>query len=252
MDNFILDIQNVTYIKNNIKLINDISFSLKEGENLIIFGPEDSGMTRLSELIIQANPDYEGNIIYKGKSIKTLDHFEQLMHKRDIGYVHRDYGLLSNMTVEQNISLPLEYHSTLSASRIQEHVESMIWILNLEHCKKLRPIDLTGAEILKTAFARAMVRDPDLLYIEHVFKIHCPLNIIKLIHFLVDRSKRGDKSLIALTYYPQDFINIADSFIMLFKGAIVFNGDREDFMNSDNPYLVQYKTNSIKGPMEIL
>ena len=252
MDNFILDVQNVTYIRNNIKHINNITFSLKEGESLVIFGPENAGMPKLFDLIIQASPEYEGDIIYKGKSTKTLDYFEQLMHKRDIGYVHGDYGLISNMSVEQNISLPLEYHSTLSAARIKEHVESMIWILNLEHCKKLRPIDLTAAEILKTAFARAMVMDPDLLYIEHAFKINCPLNIKKVIDFLIDRSKRYDKSLIVITYYPQDFINMADSFIMFFNGSIVFNGGRDDFINSDNPYLIQFKNNSLIGPMEIL
>ena len=252
MNNFILDIQNVTYSINNIEYISNITFSLEAGDNLVIFGPENSGMTKLFNLIIQADPEYEGAILYKDKSTKTLDYFEKLMHKRDIGYVHGDYGLLSNMTVEQNISLPLEYHSNLSRSKIKEQVGAIIYDLKLDHCKNLRPIDLTGSEILKTAFARAMVMDPDLLYIEHAFKSHCPLNIRRIADFLIDRSERPDKSLIHITYYPQDYIDISDSFIMFFKGEIVFSGGREDFLNSDNPYLIQYKNNSIKGPMAIL
>ena len=252
MDNFIFDMQNVTYTKKNIKYIDDITFNLKEGESLIIFGPENSGMTNLFDLIIQASPEYEGDIIYKGKSTKSLDYFEQLMHKRDIGYVNRDYGLLSNMTVEQNISLPLEYHSTLSVSKIKEHVESIISLLDLDHCKKLRPMDLTDSEVLKTVFGRAIVMDPDLLYIEHAFKINCPLNIRQIHDFLIKRSEQSDKSLVIITYYPQDFVDISDSFIMFYDGSIVFNGGRDDFINSDNPYLIQYKNNSIKGPMEIL
>ncbi|MCL1865346.1 MAG: ATP-binding cassette domain-containing protein [Spirochaetes bacterium] len=252
MNNFILDIQNVTYSINSINYINNISLSLKAGDSLVIFGPEASGMTKLFDLIILANPEYEGDILYKGKSTKTLDYFEQLMHKRDIGYVHGDYGLLSNMTVEQNISLPLEYHSHLSAAEIREHVESIIYILNLDRCKNLRPINLSGSEILKTAFARAIVMDPDLLYIEHAFESHCPLNIKSITDFLSKRSERSDKSLILITYYPQNFINISNSFIMFFNDEIVFSGGREDFINSDNPYLIQYKNNSIKGPMAIL
>ncbi|MCL2155457.1 MAG: ATP-binding cassette domain-containing protein [Leptospirales bacterium] len=252
MNNFILDIRNVTYSINSAMYIDNITFSLKEGEHLVIFGPENSGATKLFDLIIQANPKYEGDIFYKGKSTKTLDYSEQLMHKRDIGYVHGDYGLLSNMTVEQNISLPLEYHSDLSASKIKENVESIISELNLVHCKKLRPIDLTGSEILKTAFARAIVMDPDLLYIEHAFKSQCPLNIKPVTDFIFKRFERHDKALILITYYPLDFIDISDSFIMFFNGKIVFSGGREDFLNSDNPYLLQYKNNSIKGPMVIL
>jgi ABC-type transporter Mla maintaining outer membrane lipid asymmetry ATPase subunit MlaF len=156
------------------------------------------------------------------------------------------------MTVEQNISLPLEYHSNLSISEIKEQVGAIISVLRLDHCKKLRPIDLSGSEILKTTFARAVVMDPDLLYIEHAFKSQCPLNIKHVTDFLIERSGRSDKSLILITYYPQDFIDISDSFIMFFKGEIVFSGGREDFLNSDNPYLIQYKNNSIKGPMAIL
>jgi ABC-type transporter Mla maintaining outer membrane lipid asymmetry ATPase subunit MlaF len=244
--------QNVTYSENNIKYIDDITFSLEAGDHAVIFGPEGSGVTKLFDLIIQANPKYEGDIFYKGKSTKTLDYFGQLMHKRNIGYVHGDYGLLSNMTVEQNISLPLEYHSDLPASEIKENVEAIIYKLNLGHCKKLRPIDLTGSEILKTAFARAIVMDPDLLYIEHAFKSQCPLNIKPVTEFIFKRFERHDKSLILITYYPQDFIDISDSFIMFFNGKIVFSGMREDFLNSDNPYLMQYKNNSIEGPMVIL
>ena len=252
MYNFILDIQDVIYNINDITYINNIAFNLKEGEHLIIFGPESSGMTKLFDLIIQTNPAYEGDILYKGKSIKTLDYFEQLMHKRDIGYVHGNYGLLSNMTVEQNIALPLEYHSSLSKSKIKEQVEQVIYGLHLDHCKDFRPIDLTGSEILKTAFGRAVVMEPDLLYLEHVFEGHCQLNIKPLTDYLLKRYERHDKSLILITYYPQDFIDISDSFIMFFEGKIVFSGGRDDFLNSDNPYLVQYKNNSTIGPMAIL
>ena len=250
--NFILDIQNVTYSINDITYIDDITFCLKKGEHLIIFGPENSGANKLFDLIIQANRNYEGNILFKGESTKTLNYFGRLMYKRDIGYVHGDYGLLSNMTVEQNISLPLEYHSYLSAPEIKEHVETIIYLLNLNHCKNLRPIDLTGSDILKTAFAREIATDPDLLYIEHAFENQCPLNIKRITDFLTTRYERHNKSLIIITYSPQDFIDISDSFIMFFNGKIVFSGGREDFLNSDNPYLVQYKNNSIAGPMVIL
>jgi ABC-type transporter Mla maintaining outer membrane lipid asymmetry ATPase subunit MlaF len=252
LNNFILDIQNVTYSTNGITHIDNITFSLKKGEHLVIFGPENSGTNKLFDLIIQTNPNYEGDILFKGESTKTLDYFGLLMHKRDIGYVHGDYGLLSNMTVEQNISLPLEYHSYLSASEIKDHVETIIYLLNLTHCKNFRPIDLTSADILKTAFAREIAMDPDLLYIEHAFTSHCPLNIRRITDFLYTRYERHNKSLIIITYYPQDFIDISDSFIMFFNGKIVFSGGREEFLNSDNPYLIQYKNNSIAGPMVIL
>ena len=252
MSDLILDVQNVTYALNGITLLNNISFSLKGGDNLLVFGPESSGITSLFDLIIRAETGYQGDVLYKGESLKSLDYFGQLMHKKDIGYVHGDYGLLSNMTVEQNISLPLEYHSKMTAADIKKHTGKIIYDLNLDHCKKLRPFDLTRSEILKTAFARSIVMDPDLLYIEQAFEDQCPLNIKTMMDILTERSKLPDKSLVIITYYPQNFIDISDSFIMFFNGRIVFQGLKDDFLNSDNPYLIQYKNNSIEGPMVIL
>jgi len=233
-------------------LLDDISFNLKQGDNLLVFGPESSGITNLFDLIVRTDTGYEGQVLYKGESLKKLDYFGQLMHKKDIGYVHGDYGLLSNMNVEQNISLPLEYHSKMSVSDIKSHVGRIIDTLNLDHCKKLRPFDLTRSEILKTAFARAIAMDPDLLFIEHALEGQCPLNIKTMMDILIERSKLPDKSLIIITYYPQNFVDISDSFIMFFNGRIVFNGTKDDFLNSCNPYLLQYKNNSIEGPMVIL
>lgn len=252
MDQYIIDIQNLTYNLNNVTLLDNISCRLRQGDNLTVFGPEGSGITNLFDIIVRGEQNFQGEALYKGESTKKLDYFGQLLYKKDIGYVHGDYGLLSNMTVEQNISLPLEYHSKLSSSEIKKQAEKVIYDLNLDHCKKLRPIDLTRSEILKTAFARAIVMDPDLLYMEHAFEDQCPLNVKTMVDILIERSKLPDKSLIVITYYPQLFIDVSEYFIMFFNGRIVFDGSKEEFVKTDNPYVLQYLNNSIEGPMVIL
>jgi phospholipid/cholesterol/gamma-HCH transport system ATP-binding protein len=252
LDDLILDVKNVTYRVHGMTLLNDISFSLRQGDNMLVFGPEGSGITNLFDLIVKTDSGYEGEVLYKGEPLKLLDYFGQLLHKKNIGYVHGDYGLISNMTVEQNVSLPLEYHSKMPASAIKKHVGKILYDLNLDHCRKLRPFDLTRSEILKTAFARSIAMDPDLLYMEYAFEDQCPLNVKTMMNILGERSKIPDKSLIIITYYPWNFIDISDLFIMFFNGKIVFKGSRDDFLNSDNPYLIQYKNKSIEGPMVIL
>jgi ABC-type transporter Mla maintaining outer membrane lipid asymmetry ATPase subunit MlaF len=248
----ILELKDVTYKRDSITLLDNVSFSLAKGDNVTIFGPEDSGISSLFDIIIRANASFDGDVFYKGESIKSLGYFELMKYKKEVGYIHGDYGLISNLSVEQNISLPLDYHSSMSASEIKSHVGQIVYDLNLDHCKKLRPFDLTRSEILKAAFGRAIAHDPDLLYIEHAFEDQCYLNIKSLIDVLTERSMRPDKSLVMITYYPQNFIDISDEFIMFFNGRIVFTGKKEDFNSSDNPYLVQYRTNSIEGPMVIL
>lgn len=252
MEGAILELRNITYKRDTVTLLDNVSFSLTKGDNVTIFGPEGSGLSSLFDIIIRGDAKFEGDILYNGSSIKSLGYFELMNHKKKVGYIHGDYGLMSNLSVEQNISLPLDYHSSMSALEIKKHVGQIIYDLNLDHCKKLRPFDLTRSEILKAAFGRAIAHDPDLLYIEHAFEDQCLLNIKSLIDVLTERSKRPDKSLVMITYYPQNFIDISDEFIMFFNGRVVFTGKKDDFWTSDNPYLVQYRTNSIEGPMIIL
>ncbi len=252
MDETLFDIQNVTYRPNNFLVFDKVSLSIELGEDVIVFGPEGSGSGGLFDLIVQTGVDFEGEILFKGKSIREFDYLGKFNYKKDVGYVHGDYGLISNMTVEQNIGLPLEYHSSLTGPEVKKLVDKMVYEMNLDHCKKLRPIDLTRSEILRTNFARALILDPDMLYIENALEDHCPLNIKSLLDYLKERVTRPRKTMILITFFPENFIDLASTFIMFFNGRIVFKGNRDEFLNSDNPYLVQYKTNSISGPMVIL
>ena len=252
MNELLIDIKNVTYRPNNVTLLDNVSFSMEHGENKVIFGPEGSGSGGLFDLLVKTGINFEGDVFFRGKPVKEFDWIEQFNYKKVVGYMHGDYGLISNMTVEQNIALPLEYHSSFSMTEIKKLVDRAVYDLNLDHCKKLRPFDLTRSEILKTAYARAIILDPDLLYIENAFEDHCPLNIKTLMDSIKERAERKDKSTIIISFYPQNYIDLSDSYIMFFNGRIVFQGNRNDFLNSDNPYLVQYRTNSIKGPMAIL
>lgn len=252
MSNAILEISELTYKQQEITMLKEVSFSLHKGESITIFGPEGCGMSHLAHLIININTDFDGDIYYKGRSIKDFNYMDKLNYKKDTGYLHGDFGLLSNMTLEQNVALPLEYLSQKSAKDIKKRINSLIYDLNLDHCKKLRPIDLTRSEILKTAYARATALDPDFLFMEHALENHCSLNILTLMDLIKERSMDKEKGLIVITYRPEKFMDISDKYIMFFSGKIVFQGTKKDFLVSDNPYLVQYRDNSIEGPMPIL
>jgi phospholipid/cholesterol/gamma-HCH transport system ATP-binding protein len=178
-----------------------------------------------------------------------MDYTAKIKHKQQIGYLHHVYGLISNMSVEQNISLPLQYHSKMSDAEIAEYVSRIMTELNIEKCKNLRPFGLNRAEMLKTAYARATVFDPDLLMIEHAFEGQSLIQLLTFFDVLTKREKQKEKSILFITFEPQNFIKIAHKFIMFFNNEIVFSGGTEEFLNSDNPYLRQYRNMSREGPM---
>jgi ABC-type transporter Mla maintaining outer membrane lipid asymmetry ATPase subunit MlaF len=106
--------------------LNDVSFAVKPGENALFFGVEGSGLKIITPLVLSVEGLYDGEILYKGKLIRSLDYLGKMRYKNEIGYLHGDYGLISNLNVEQNISLRLEYYSEYSTSDIKEITERLM------------------------------------------------------------------------------------------------------------------------------
>lgn len=229
-----------------------VSFAIALGENAVFFGVEGSGLKTLSPLMIGLDESYKGEVRYKGAPTRGLDYLAKLRHKNEIGYLHGEYGLISNMSVEQNIALRLEYFSEYSPEEIREMTGRMMRELHIYDKRAARPIDLSGSQILRTAYGRAAVNDPDLLIMEHALVGHSALDLRSFMDVLSARTGSPEKTVIFITHDPQKFVDFADTFHMLYKGRIVFSGTRRDFLGSDNPYLVQFRTVSLSGPMDIL
>jgi len=231
--------------------VEGLSFSIGAGENAVFFGVEQSGLRTLTQLMLNLEELYSGDIRYRGKTLQGLDYLGKLRYKNEIGYVHGDYGLISNMTVEQNIALRLDYYSEYSPGEITRITERLMGELNILDKRKARPVELTASQVFRTAYGRAVAHDPGLLIIEHAFTGLSPLNISSFMDVLKRRVESPDKSVVFVTYDPQKFLDFADNFIMLYQGRVVFSGDRREFRESENPYLVQYRNVALEGPMDI-
>ncbi|MBN2403306.1 MAG: ATP-binding cassette domain-containing protein [Spirochaetes bacterium] len=245
----LLKLENISYKSQKYESLLNVSFSVRKGESVVIFGPEDSGIINLCPIIAGLTQGYEGNILYKGKSIKSLNYLETHRYRQDLGYLQRDYGLISNMSVLENISLPLKYHSNLSTIEIEELVDNHIKEMNLTDCRNKRPVYLKRSERLKTAFLRSIILSPEMLLLEHPIDGQCLFNIQIFFQALKKILLTKAMSAIFITYYPKLFIDLADKFIMLHKGHIVFTGSRADFSLTDNRYLHQYFNLLPDGPM---
>jgi phospholipid/cholesterol/gamma-HCH transport system ATP-binding protein len=228
-----------------------ISFALGKGENLVIFGTENSGIDGICS-IIAGIQKHEGDVVFQGMKVHEMNHGELNKMRREIVYLQRNYGLLSNMTVEENIALPLRYHSKLATDTIEESVNKLIDELHLDYCRDMRPMHLKPSEILKASYARSLILDPDLILVEHPLEGQCLLNTITFIKNLKKRCESADRSILIVTYEPLRFLDFADRFIMIDYGKIVFDGPREKVLNPNNEFVQQFLSISGDGPMQIL
>lgn|GEM_PF-207305 len=246
-DGIILSLTGVSYNdETKMEKVEDISFDLECGKNLVIFGPEKSGKDFILPLITgKIKPD-SGNVILANRSVSEARKNELEEIRKSIGYVTGRSGLINNLSVRENILLPLRYHTQMPEEEMLEKADSLIRQYGLKKRENDRPQKLIASEILRVVFARALILKPALILADNAFDGHCPLS---LAHFLEIAEKdivKDNISFIISTYMPTVASGYGNRFLMLYEGKIVFDGNS---LYTSNAYVEQYLRHPLSGPM---
>ena len=155
MDN--LEIKNLTKIYNKKVVLNDISFTVKDGEFLSILGPSGCGKTTLLKILIGIENPTSGKIIKEGNDITNID-----SSKRGMGMVFQNYALFPNMTVLENVMYALNL-KLKNKSKAKEESLKMLKIVNMEEHLNKYPHELSGGQQQRVAIARTLSLNPDIV-----------------------------------------------------------------------------------------
>jgi len=161
----ILEVKNLSkwfnISKGDISILNDVSFTIYEGEKVAILGPSGSGKTTLLSLIGLLDVPDNGIIEISGQNTKNLTSDEQAMFRNEkIGFIFQSFELISPFTVSENITAPLEIgNKTL----IESDINTLITQVGLEERRNALPQTLSGGEKQRVAIARALANNPDLI-----------------------------------------------------------------------------------------
>ena len=146
-----------------IPVLNNISFTVEDGEFLTLMGPSGSGKTTLLNLIAGIDKPTKGNIHVNGTDITVLGESALARWRaNNIGFVFQFYNLLPVLTAYENVELPLLL-TKLSKSERRSHVETALNIVGLGDRMKHYPKQLSGGQEQRVAIARAIVTDPLIL-----------------------------------------------------------------------------------------
>jgi putative ABC transport system ATP-binding protein len=143
-----------------VRAVDGISFSVREGEFLAVVGPSGAGKTTLLQLIGAMDVPTSGSLKLVGRELRGLPDRELTRLRRDhIGFVFQHFGLLPTLTVAENVALPGRFGSRKKG----RHVGELLERVGLGHRKDHRPAQLSGGEMQRVAIARALVNSPQLL-----------------------------------------------------------------------------------------
>ncbi|MDD4931486.1 MAG: ABC transporter ATP-binding protein [Candidatus Colwellbacteria bacterium] len=164
----LLDIKNVgkTYMSEGVETValEDISFSVKEGEFVAIMGPSGSGKSTLLHILGFLDRPSSGTYTFDGRGIDEYSDEElAILRNRKIGFVFQSFHLLSRTTVIDNVKLPLVY-SGIKETEWEKMAMDAIKAVGLEHRAFHDSAKLSGGEKQRVAIARALVNGPRIVF----------------------------------------------------------------------------------------
>jgi putative ABC transport system ATP-binding protein len=143
--------------------VDDVNFSLSEGQFVSIMGPSGCGKSTLLHLLGLIDSPTAGTYRFLGEDVsKYPERKRAKIRKANIGFVFQSFNLIDELTVYENVELPLIYAETPSSER-KSRVEAVLEKMDIGHRRNHFPAQLSGGQQQRVAVARALVNKPNLI-----------------------------------------------------------------------------------------
>jgi len=196
-----------------------IHIDIKKGEYVSIAGPSGCGKSTLLAILGLLDSPTDGTYVLNGKAVQGLKLSERArIRNREIGFIFQAFNLIGDLTVYENVELPLTYRGMPSAER-KKRVHDALERVGMSHRVKHYPSQLSGGQQQRVAVARALAGDPSILLADEPTgnldstNGEAVMDLLRELH-------RGGATICMVTHDPR-YARYADRGIRLFDGRIV-------------------------------
>ena len=199
--------------------LNGVNIDVNEGEFVAVMGPSGCGISTLLKIIGLVDNPKIGTYMLDGKEVSGLKENERTnLRKGNIGFVFQSFNLIDELTVAQNIELPLTYLG-ISPSERKQMVKLVLERINMSHRQNHYPNQLSGGQQQRVAIARAVVANPKILLADEPTGNLDSTNGKEVMELLGELNSKGT-TIVMVTHSARDAA-YAHRTINLFDGLVV-------------------------------
>ena len=203
--------------------LNDVNLSVKPGEFIAIMGPSGCGKSTLLNILGLLDTPTRGSYILNGAEVSRMKENERVdVRKGVIGFVFQSFNLIDELTVEENIELPLIYLG-LDKTERRERIHKVMERMGIAHRSGHYPSQLSGGQQQRAAIARAVVANPKLILADEPTGNLDSKNGKEVMTLLSELHKEG--TTIVMVTHSQHDAQYANRIVKLFDGNIVSEFD---------------------------
>jgi len=208
------------------RALRDINLSIERGEYLSIEGPSGCGKSTLLSIMGLLDAPTSGRYELNGRPLDHLSIGERTaIRNREIGFIFQNFNLIGDLTVGENVELPLEYRGVTKTER-RRRVGEVLDAVSITHRAKHYPAQLSGGEQQRVAVARALAGDPSLLLADEPTGNLDSENGEAVMQLLKELHKTG--ATIVMVTHDRRFAAYSDRKIGLLDGRVVSTPELEE------------------------
>jgi putative ABC transport system ATP-binding protein len=199
--------------------LNNINLEVKPGEFIAVMGPSGCGKSTLLNILGLIDKPSSGKYIFNGRDVSILrENAATEIRRENIGFVFQSFNLIDELTVGENVELPLVYLH-IPASKRRKMVDTLLERMRIGHRKSHFPQQLSGGQQQRAAIARAIIAGPKLVLADEPTGNLDSKNGLEVMKILSDLNREGT-TIVMVTHSERDS-GFAHRIVNLFDGKIV-------------------------------
>ena len=235
-----IEFQSVSFSYGTRSVLREITFRIEGKERVAILGGSGEGKTTALRLILGLLSPDSGRILIDGEDVtdKSEDELREMRVKFSI--VFQDGALFDSLSVKENVAFCLREYTRMSEEEIDAKVRSLLARVGMENAMDLMPEELSGGMQRRVAIMRSLAAfEPEMfLYDEPVSGLD-PVNAGIIYRLMTELSEEG-KGFIMVTHEVPAAARVSDRFLLLEKGRLIFDGDKQNLLRLPVPEIQLY------------
>jgi phospholipid/cholesterol/gamma-HCH transport system ATP-binding protein len=209
------EVRDLTMAYGTYVVMRDLSFEIRRGEVFVIMGGSGCGKSTLMRHMIGLKSPAKGDIFYRGVSFwNASDQHRDAMLQR-FGVLYQNGALWSSMTLAENVALPLEEYTDLSAAEIGERVSLKLSLVGLRGFEDFYPSDISGGMRKRAGLARAMALDPEILFFDEPSAGLDPVSSRRLDDLILQLRDSLETTVVIVTHELESIFAVGDRAVFL-------------------------------------
>jgi phospholipid/cholesterol/gamma-HCH transport system ATP-binding protein len=221
-------------------VLDDINVDIYPEEITVILGSSGCGKTTLLKNILRLHQPAEGSVEIFNENVTVMDEVDYERVLKKIGVLFQNGALLNSISIYENVSIPLEQHTTLPPEIIDKIIRVKLELVKLSHAVNLKSSELSGGMRKRAALARAIALDPEILFCDEPSAGLDPLTSAALDELILDLKNQLKMTVIIVTHELASIHRIANKIIFLDSGKMLFYGSVEEAKNSGIKEIVEF------------